>query len=295
MNKSGFVAVVGRPNVGKSTLLNRIIGYKVLIESDKPQATRNRIHCAYNDERGQIVFVDTPGIHKPQHLLGEYLVERTRSALQDADLILFLVEPDIEIGKGDRHIARMLQEVDVPIILVVNKLDSVSSTRLIQSLHNYAELFAFEEYIPLSAKEGTNLDRLLDLVFSYLEEGPQYYPEDILTDRSEDFVMAEMIREKVFAQMREEIPYAVAVEIIEKNETADELYLAADIIVERRGQKEIVVGKNGKTLDRIRHLSVMDIRDLVGKRVELDLHVRVREDWRNTKRLLKDYGYKEDF
>src|SRR6056297_1839531 len=188
-NKSGFVSVIGRPNVGKSTLLNRIMGYKILIESSKPQATRNSIQCVYNEKRGQIVFVDTPGIHKPHHKLGESLVASARKALRDVDLILFMVEPDFNLGPGDKYIAEILKDIEIPIVLVLNKIDNTSKDNILIVLNRWVEHYKFNEYIPISAKDGENIDRLIDIIFSYLEEGHQYYPDDMITDRPEEFVV----------------------------------------------------------------------------------------------------------
>lgn len=292
-NKSGFVSVIGRPNVGKSTLLNRVMGYKILIESNKPQATRNSIHCVYNEKRGQIVFLDTPGIHKPHHKLGESLVSSAKRALKDVDLILFMVEPDEQFGPGDKYIAEILKDIEIPCVLLLNKIDSVPKDRIFLVLNRWAELYDFDEYIPISATSGENVDRLMDLIFSYLEEGPMYYPEDMITDRPEEFVVTEMIREKIFNNTMEEIPYSVAVDLRDYDQRDDLMYIAADIIVERDSQKGIIIGKRGSMLKKIGSEARKDIEDLLATKVYLDLHVRYKKDWRNKDSILKELGYKE--
>ena len=294
-NKSGFVSVIGRPNVGKSTLLNRIMGYKILIESSKPQATRNSIQCVYNEKRGQIVFVDTPGIHKPHHKLGESLVASARKALRDVDLILFMVEPDFNLGPGDKYIAEILKDIEIPIVLVLNKIDNTSKDNILIVLNRWVEHYKFNEYIPISAKDGENIDRLIDIIFSYLEEGPQYYPDDMITDRPEEFVVTEMIREKIFNNTKEEIPYSVAVDLRIYEQRDDLMYIAADIIVERDSQKGIIIGKRGSMLKKIGSEARKDIEDLLATKVYLDLHVRFKKDWRNKDSLLKELGYKEEY
>lgn len=291
--KSGFVSVIGRPNVGKSTLLNRIMGYKILIESNKPQATRNRIHCVYTEKRGQIVFLDTPGIHKPHHKLGESIVASAKRALKNVDLILFMVEPDSQIGPGDKYITDLLKSVNIPVVVVLNKIDTVSREDVLLSLDRWAEFYSFDEYIPVSAKSGENLDRLKELVFSYLEEGPMYYPEDMMTDRPEEFVVSEIIREKILNYTKEEVPYSVAIDLREYTKKEDITYIAADIIVERDSQKGIIIGKNGSMLKRIGSEARRDIEDLLAVKTYLDLHVRHKKDWRNKDKILKELGYKE--
>ncbi len=292
--KSGFVTVVGRPNVGKSTLLNKLMGYKILIESNKPQATRNSIQCVFNDERGQVVFLDTPGIHKPHHLLGESLVASAKRALNDVDLILFMVEPDSKIGPGDLYIAELLKDTDIPVVLVLNKIDQSSQNDIILVLNSWSEHFKFDEYIPISALTNENLDRLKDLIFSYLDEGPMYYPDDVITDRPEEFVVTEMIREKVFNNTHEEIPYSVAVDLRDYDEEDGKMYIAADIIVERDSQKGIIIGKQGSMLKKIGREARKDIEDLLATKVYLDLHVRHKKNWRNKNNLLKELGYREE-
>jgi len=292
--KSGFISVIGRPNVGKSTLLNKLMGYKILIESAKPQATRNSIQCVYNDKRGQIVFVDTPGIHKPHHKLGESLVASAKKALKDVDLILFMVEPDNDLGPGDKYIAEILKNIEIPVVLVLNKIDATSKESIITILNRWAEEYKFNEFIPISAKSGENLDRLLDLAFSYLKEGPEYYPDDMITDRPEEFVITEMIREKIFNNTKEEIPYSVAIDLRTYEQRDNLMYIAADIIVERDSQKGIIIGKRGSMLKKIGSEARKDIEDLLATKVFLDLHVRYKKDWRNKDNLLKEFGYKEE-
>ena len=240
--KSGFVAVVGRPNVGKSTFLNKVMGQKVLIESSKPQATRNRISCIYNDERGQIVFLDTPGIHKPHHKLGQVLVDSARGSLKGVDVVIFMVEPDEEIGTGDKFVANILKDIEKPIILCVNKIDSVNDAKIIPLLNEWKTVLNYTEIVPISAKQGEGVDKVIELAFSFLKEGPEYYPQDMLTDKPEKFIIAEMIREKVFNKTKEEVPYSVAIDIRSFTEKNGRLYIAADIIVERNSQKGIIIG-----------------------------------------------------
>lgn len=292
--KSGFVTVVGRPNVGKSTFLNKVMGQKILIESSRPQATRNRIQCVYTEERGQIIFLDTPGIHKPHHKLGEVLVEYAQRSLHGVDLVIFMVEPDVQIGAGDRYVANIVKECDIPVILCVNKIDNINSSNMIPLLQEWHNSYNFNDIFPISARTGEGIDKVIDLVFSYLEEGPQYYPEDMITDRPEEFIVAEMIREKVFNRTKEEVPYAVAIDIREMEDRGETLYIAADIIVERSSQKGIIIGKQGKMLKDIGLAARESIEAFMGYKVYLDLHVRHKNDWRNKNELLNSLGYNRE-
>ncbi|QOR35598.1 GTPase Era [Clostridium sp. 'deep sea'] len=292
--KSGFVAVVGRPNVGKSTFLNKVMGQKVLIESSRPQATRNKISCIYNDDKGQIVFLDTPGIHKPHHKLGQVLVDHAKGSLKGVDVVLFMVEPDEEIGIGDKYIANVLKDISIPIILCVNKIDSINSTKIIPLLNEWKNILDYTEIIPISAKNGEGVNKVIELVYSFLSEGPQYYPDDMLTDKSEKFIIAEMIREKVFNKTKEEVPYSVAVDIRSFTEKNGRLYIAADIIVERNSQKGIIIGKQASMIKRIKLEARKDIERFMGYKADLELHVRHKKDWRNKNNILRDLGYSKE-
>ncbi len=292
--KSGFVTVVGRPNVGKSTFLNKVMGQKILIESDKPQATRNRIHCVYTEERGQVIFVDTPGIHKPHHKLGENLVKHAKDSLNGVDVAILMVEPDEIIGSGDHYVARIVSEVEIPVILCINKVDIIKPNKLIPLLVEWNEKYKFAEMIPISAKTGENVDKVVDLVFSYLKEGPQYYPADMITDRPEEFLIGEIIREKVFNLLYEEIPYSVAVDLRAYEMRNNKIYIAADIIAERASQKGMIIGKQGSMLKKIGHLARRDIEKFMGYKVFLDLHVRHKSDWRNKQEMLNKLGYTKE-
>lgn len=292
--KSGFVTVVGRPNVGKSTLLNNMLGQKLLIVSDKPQATRNRIQCVFNGDDFQVVFLDTPGIHKPHHQLGEILVNAAKRSLEDVDLVLFMVEPESPIGKGDRYVAEILKQVDIPVVLCLNKIDKLKKITLIPILEEWQRTYDFAAMIPISARSGEGLEGLVDIIKTYLKEGPKYYPDDMTTDKSERFIIAEIIREKVFHLTHEEIPYSVAIDIRKFEEHGEKVYIPADIIVERDSQKGIIIGKQGKMIRKIRKLAEADIKGLLGRGVELDLHVRTKADWRNRLELLRKLGYERE-
>lgn len=293
--KSGFVAIVGRPNVGKSTLLNHLVGQKVAIMSDKPQTTRNKIRCVLNSEEGQVVFVDTPGIHKPKHKLGELMVQAAKGTFREVDAILYVVEADAGIGAGDRFIMDLLREVKTPIFLVVNKIDLVAKENLLPLLARFQEELNFSEVIPISALEGSNTTTLVKEIFKYLPEGPQYYPDDMITDHPERFVVSELIREKVLHLTRDEIPHAIVVEVEEMKERPNDMvYIQATIYVERDSQKGIIVGKGGKLLKEIGALARGDIQNLLGSKVFLDLWVKVKKDWRNRDGVLRNFGFHEE-
>ncbi|WP_397326746.1 GTPase Era [Paenibacillus sabuli] len=292
---SGFVAIVGRPNVGKSTLVNRIIGQKIAIMSDKPQTTRNKIHGVYTTERAQIVFLDTPGIHKPSSKLGEHMIRSAESALSEVDAILLLVDVSEGLGGGDRYIINMLKQSEAPVVLVLNKIDKVHPEELLPIIAQYKGLHDFDQIIPVSALEGNNVQTLLDELTAYLPEGPQYYPDDQITDHPEQFVCAELIREKILHLTREEIPHSIAVEIESMSKGAnDVVQIGAVIYVERDSQKGIVIGKRGALLKEVGRMARTDIEHLLGSRIFLELWVKVKKDWRNHDRVLKDLGFRDE-
>ncbi|CUA79932.1 GTPase Era [Anoxybacillus suryakundensis] len=294
--KSGFVAIIGRPNVGKSTFLNRVIGQKIAIMSDKPQTTRNKIQGVYTTDDAQIIFIDTPGIHKPKHKLGDFMVRVAQSALQEVDLILFMVNAVEGLGRGDEFIIERLKHVQTPVFLVINKIDEVHPDDLLPLIEQYRSLHAFAEVIPISALQGNNVETLLQQIKNYLPEGPQYYPAHQVTDHPERFIIAEFIREKALHLTREEVPHSIAVVIdsIERRENSDTVYVAATIIVERDSQKGIIIGKRGQMLKEIGQRARVDIEALLGSKVFLELWVKVQKDWRNKMAQLRDLGYRED-
>ncbi|WP_096188361.1 GTPase Era [Evansella halocellulosilytica] len=296
MKKSGFVALIGRPNVGKSTLLNQVLGQKIAIMSDKPQTTRNRIQGVYTEERGQVVFIDTPGIHKPKHKLGDFMTKVAQTTLREVDAVLFLIDAKEGRGRGDNFIMEKLKNVDTPIFLIINKIDEVHPDELLPIIEEYRNEFHFTEVIPISALQGNNVNTLIDQVFSYLEEGPQYYPEDQVTDHPERFLMAEMIREKVLHLTHEEIPHSIAVDIeqIKRRGDRDKVYVGAVIVVERSSQKGIIIGKQGKMLKEIGQRAREDIEAVLGSKVFLELWVRVEKDWRNKAKYLNEFGYRDE-
>lgn len=293
--KSGFVAIVGRPNVGKSTLMNQVIGQKIAIMSDKPQTTRNKIHGVYTTDNAQIVFLDTPGIHKPNSKLGDYMVKSAQSALEEVEAVLFLVDVSEELGGGDRFIIELLKKVNTPVILVLNKIDKVHPEDLLPVMERYSKLHKFAEIIPVSAIHGNNVQTLLDQLTGYLPEGPMYYPADQVTDHPEQFVCAELIREKILQLTREEVPHSIAVEI-ESMGTSDNgvVRIGAVIYVERQSQKGIVIGKNGSLLKEVGKLARQDMERLLGSKIFLELWVKVKEDWRNRESVLKSLGFRHD-
>jgi GTPase len=294
--RSGFVALIGRPNVGKSTLMNHLIGQKIAIMSDKPQTTRNKIHGVLTREEGQIVFLDTPGIHKPRSKLGEFLVQTARNALDEVDLILFLIDAAEGEGPGDRFIMENLQGVETPVFLVVNKIDQVHPDDLLPLIDRYRNQFSFAEVIPISALQGNNTSTLVEQIFRYLPEGPQYYPADQITDHPERFIVGELIREKVLELTREEVPHSVAVVVEEmsKREEKDLIDVRATIYTERPSQKGILIGKKGALLKEVGKRARLEIEHLLGTRIFLDLWVKVKKDWRNELLMLRQFGYTED-
>jgi GTPase len=293
--KSGFVAIIGRPNVGKSTLMNQIIGQKIAIMSDKPQTTRNKIHGVYTSDNGQIVFLDTPGIHKPTSKLGDYMSKVAHSTLGEVDAILFLVDVAEGLGGGDRYIIEQLKHVETPVILVLNKIDRVQPEELLPIIVSYKDLYNFAEIIPISALKGNNVTTLLEQIVRYLPEGPQYYPADQITDHPEQFVCAELVREKILHLTREEIPHSIAVQIEAMSvEESGLVRISAVIFVERDSQKGIIIGKQGSLLKEIGKQARKDIEALLGSKTFLELWVKVKKDWRNQERVLRDLGFRHE-
>lgn len=293
--KSGFVTLIGRPNVGKSTLMNRLIGQKIAITSDKPQTTRNRIQTVYTDERGQIIFLDTPGIHKAKNKLGEYMVSVAEHTLKEVDVVLWLVEPTTYIGAGEQHIAEQLRAVKTPVILVINKIDTVKNQEEILTFMNaYKDICPFAEIVPVSALKDKNTDLMLELIYKYLPYGPQYYDEDTVTDQPMRQISAELIREKALRLLKAEIPHGIAV-TVEKMKERDNgmIDLEANIICERESHKGIIIGKGGAMLKRIGTSARREIEDLLDTRVNLQLFVKVRKEWRDSELYMKNYGYNQ--
>ena len=291
--KSGFTAIIGRPNVGKSTLMNHLIGQKIAITSRKPQTTRNRIQTVYTDEKGQIVFLDTPGIHKAKNKLGDYMVNVAQRTLKDADVILWLVEPSTFIGAGERHIAEQLKRCSLPVILVINKVDTVKKEEVPGFIQAYRKLYDFAEIVPVSALRSLNLDTLLDCIFKYLPYGPQFYDEDTVTDQPQRQIVAEMIREKALRCLEEEIPHGIAVTIERMKERPDGSMVDIDatIICERDSHKGIIIGKQGAMLKKIGSSARYEIENMLEQKVNLKLWVKVKKDWRDSDYLMKNFGY----
>lgn len=290
--KSGFTALIGRPNVGKSTLMNYIVGQKIAIMSNKPQTTRNKIQGVYTNDAMQIVFLDTPGIHKPQSKLGTYMKNIAVGTLSEVDVILFLIDVVDGLGGGDRYIIEQLKQVTTPVFLVMNKIDQVHPEQLLPIIDEYKSLYQFAEVIPVSALNGNNVTTLLEQIGQYLPEGPQYYPEDQVTDHPEQFICAELIREKILHLTREEIPHSIAVYIEHmKVESNGVVHIDAVIIVERDSQKGIVIGKKGAMLKEIGMRAREDMERLLGSKIFLQMWVKVQKDWRNRERVLNDLGF----
>ncbi|PFA19320.1 MULTISPECIES: GTPase Era [Bacillus cereus group] len=293
--KSGFVSIIGRPNVGKSTFLNRIIGQKIAIMSDKPQTTRNKIQGVYTENDSQVIFIDTPGIHKPKHKLGDFMVKMAQTTLKEVDIVLFMVNAAEGFGRGEEFIIEKLKETKQPVFLVINKIDQVHPEQLLELIDQYRKLHEFAEIVPISALDGNNVEALIGAIKKYLPEGPQYYPENQVTDHPERFIIAELIREKVLHLTREEVPHSVAVVIdaIQKRE-GGAVYVNATIIVERPSQKGIIIGKQGKMLKEVGKRARFDIEALLGSKVFLEVWVKVQKDWRNKMSQLRDLGFRED-
>ncbi len=291
--KSGFVTIIGRPNVGKSTLVNKLIGEKAVIVSKKPQTTRNQLKAIYTDKNGQIVFMDTPGIHKAKNELDKYMLEQAFQSLKGIDLILFMVDSNSPFGRGDQFILNQIKGIDIPILVIMNKIDKLNNNLLVKRQNNY-ESKTDMEVIPVSAKSGKNIKNLLNKIFSLLPEGPKYYPEDMFTDQLERFIVAELIREQIFKFTREEIPYGVAVLVEEMKEREnDMMFVRANVIVEKKSHKGIIIGKNGRMLKKIGSQARKTIEKLLNTKIYLDLWVKIKKDWREDKNLLKQMGYKE--
>lgn len=291
--KSGFAALVGRPNVGKSTLMNRLIGQKIAITSNKPQTTRNRIQTVYTCEKGQIVFLDTPGIHKAKNKLGEYMVNVAERTLKEVDVILWLVEPTSYIGAGEKHIAEQLAHIHIPVILVINKIDKVKKDELLAYIDAYRRLLDFAEIVPVSALKGMNEDVLLDQIFKYLPYGPMFYDEDTVTDQPMRAIVAELIREKALKLLDEEIPHGIAVSVdVMKQRPGQGLWdIEATIVCERDSHKGIIIGKGGAMLKKIGSAARYEIEKMLEARVNLKLWVKVKKDWRDSDFLIKNFGY----
>lgn len=295
MFKSGFVTIVGRPNVGKSTLLNYIMGEKLSIVSNKPQTTRNNIQTILTRDDFQMVFVDTPGIHKPKHKLGEYMVNVAQESTKDVDLVLFLTNPGDEIGRGDKFILENLKDKKCPVYLVVNKIDENTQDKVAKTLQMFSNEYEFDEIIPISAAKGKNVDTLLELMKNALPEGPKYYPDDMITDVQERFVVAEIVREKALRILRDEVPHGIAVDIIQMKQNERGKYnIEVDLICEKDSHKGIIIGKNGQCLKRIGEAARREIEKFLNERVNLKIWVKVRKEWRDNTNLLKELGYKKN-
>ena len=292
--KSGFVTLIGRPNVGKSTLMNYLIGQKIAITSNKPQTTRNRIQTVLTTDEGQIVFVDTPGIHKAKNKLGEYMVNVAEKTLNEVDVVLWLVEPTTFIGAGEQHIAKQLQRVKTPVILVINKVDSVKREEILPAIAAYKDIYDFADIVPLSARSGDNTDELLRVIMKYLPYGPQFYDEDTVTDQPERQIVAELIREKALHSLQDEIPHGIAVAIDRMKMQNKVMHIDATIICERDSHKGIIIGKQGSMLKKIGSTARYEIERMLDCKVNLKLWVKVKKDWRDSEFLMKNFGYREE-
>lgn len=295
--KSGFVTIIGRPNVGKSTLMNRLIGQKIAITSNKPQTTRNRIQTVYTDmNKGQIIFLDTPGIHKAKNKLGEYMVSVAEKTLKEVDVILWLVEPSNFIGAGEQHIIEQLKRVDTPVILIINKIDTVEKEKVIEFIDTYRKVYDFAEIIPTSALRGQNMDDIIDSIFKYLMYGPMYYDEDTVTDQPERAICAEIIREKALHALNDEIPHgiAVAIDVMKERQRGGIIDIEATIICERDSHKGIIIGKQGSMLKKIGSNARYEMERLLDAKVNLNLWVKVKKDWRDSDFLIKNFGYRDE-
>lgn len=294
--KSGFVALIGRPNVGKSTLMNRLIGQKIAITSNKPQTTRNRIQTVYTDERGQIIFLDTPGIHKAKNKLGEYMVNVAEKTLEDVDVVLWLVEPTTYIGAGEQHIITRLKGCKKPVILVINKVDTIPKEEILKFIDAYRKEMDFAEILPVSALKGINTDDLTDTIFKYLPYGPLFYDEDTVTDQPMRQIVAELIREKALRCLSDEIPHGIAVTIEKMKERPDGSMwdIEATIVCERDSHKGIIIGKGGAMLKKIGSAARFEIERMLEQQTNLKLWVKVRKEWRDSELLMKNYGYRKE-
>lgn len=294
--KSGFVSIVGRPNVGKSTLLNHLVGQKVAIMSNKPQTTRNKITAVHTTEKGQIIFIDTPGIHKPKSKLGDYMVNVATNTLNEVDLVLFVIDVTEGRGAGEEFILERLKQVKTPVYLILNKIDKVHPEALLPIIEEYSKQFPFKEIIPISALEGNNTEALVNSIYNQMEEGPMYYPADQVSEHPERFIIAELIREKVLHLTREEVPHSIAVTVEEmkRGDDGKTLYIYAAIYTERDSQKGILIGKKGEMLKEIGKRARMDIERLMGDKVFLEIWVKVKKDWRNQERMLRNFGFYDE-
>ncbi|MBN2655391.1 MAG: GTPase Era [Nitrospirae bacterium] len=289
--RSGYVSLIGRPNVGKSTLLNLIAGRKLAIVSPRPQTTRNRILGIKNLPDAQIIFVDTPGLHKPKHKLGEHMVKESSDTAREADLILFMTEPEMP-GPGDKNILNLLRTMKIPVFLLMNKADTVKKLHLLPLIDEYSKLFDFTEIFPISALKDESINHIIQAVAERMPEGPKYYPDEMVTDMPERFMAAEVIREKIIFDTHEEVPYSIAVEILEwKERDKGKLYISANVYVEREGQKSIIIGKQGARLKEIGSRARQDLEEMLGSDVFLQLWVKLKKDWRSDSRTLKELGY----
>lgn len=291
--KSGFVSIIGRPNVGKSTLMNQLIGQKIAIMSDKPQTTRNRIQTIITEERGQIIFIDTPGIHEAKHKLGEYMNRSAQTTFGEVDAILWLVEPDKKIGKGDAFIIERLKEVNIPVLLIINKIDTLRKIEILEVINTYKDQFDFADIIPVSALKNENVNTILDCIFKYLQDGPHYFPEDMVTDQPERQLVAELIREKALRLLEQEIPHGIAVVIDQMKDRKNGRLIDIDatIICEKDSHKGIIIGKQGAMLKKIGTQARLDIEALLDTKVNLKIWVKIKKDWRDSDFLLRNFGY----
>ncbi|WP_010292578.1 GTPase Era [Clostridium senegalense] len=294
MFKSGFITIIGRPNVGKSTLLNYIMGEKVSIVSSRPQTTRDNIQTIKTTEDYQMIFVDTPGMHKPRHKLGEYMVNVAKDSLKEVDLVLFITTPEDEMHRGDEHILNQLKEAGVPTFLLVNKIDENPAERVAKAIDTYSKTMNFEEVVPLSAINGKNVETLMKLIVENLPEGPKYYPEDMIIDKQERFIVTESIREKALRLLSKEVPHGIAVEIILMKKNEKGVYkIEANLLCEKDSHKGIIIGKNGSMLKKISTYARQDLEKFFGSKVNLKLWVKVKKDWRDSPTMLKELGYKK--
>ena len=295
MFKSGFVSIVGRPNVGKSTLMNNVVGEKIAIMSDKPQTTRNTIQAVYTDEECQIVFLDTPGIHKPKNKLGEFMVKSATDAFKNVDLVLFVVDDSKKIGPGDRKIIEDLRGIKTPVILVLNKIDKLEESELFELMQLYSNEDLFKAIVPISALKGRNINELLKVIGNYLQEGPKYFPDYMITDQPERVLVSELIREKVLHYLNDEVPHGVAVEVerMKSRQDKDIVDISAVIYCERDSHKGIIIGKNGRKLKGIGKSAREDMELLLGSKINLQLWVKVKENWRNLQNYITDFGYND--
>lgn len=293
--KSGFVAIIGRPNVGKSTFMNKVLGQKVAIMSDKAQTTRNKVQGVLTTEQSQIIFIDTPGIHKPKHVLGDYMMKIAKNTLREVDAILFMVNVEESLGRGDEFIIELLKSNKTPIFLVLNKIDKIHPDQLIKEIEKYKDLLPFVEVVPISALQGNNVDRLVEVIEGYMPEGPMYYPKDTISDHPEEFIVAELIREKALHLTSQEIPHAIGVQVEKMTRVSDDqVDIEATIYIERDSQKGIIIGKKGSMLKQIGQNARKDIEMLLGSKVYLELWVKVQKDWRNKPNFIRQIGYRED-